>query len=94
MVRPIRNATPLIRLTRESYQVFPMAATTTISPITEPQPFSGDGAGIAATLIEIACASGDLAIAENFLIGVALSYASTAFSTSIPIATTCRGWIG
>ena len=32
-------------------------------------------------------AGGDLAIAEHFLIGVALSYSSTAFSTSIPIAT-------
>ncbi len=32
-------------------------------------------------------AGGDLAVAEHFLIGVALSYSSTAFSTSIPVAT-------
>src|SRR5205085_1489302 len=47
VVRPIRKHKPLIRLTRESYHVFPMAARTTIRPITEPHPFKGDGAGIA-----------------------------------------------
>src|SRR5580704_829318 len=48
-VSSTRYATPLIKFTRESHQPFKTTAVTTVSPMIDPQPFSGECSGSAAS---------------------------------------------